>query len=66
MDKGLVFVAYFLGFQVLTPKQRAILLLVFENWNVLALLPTGNGKTYAFWGIAVLVDFLFNGDPRST
>ena len=42
-----------------------ILEAAFEGLDVLGLLPTGSGKTISFWGLPLLIDYIFNGDPRT-
>ena len=47
----------------LTGVQESAILALVEQ-DVLALLPTGSGKTVCMWGIVVLADRILNGDPR--
>ena len=50
---------------VLKPQQIQTLAALFDGRDVLALLPTGFGKTIAFTALVVVYDFLLNGDPSS-
>ena len=49
----------------LTGVQESAILALMEQ-DVLALLPTGSGKTLCMWGIVALSDRILNGDPRGS
>ena len=65
IQTALGFVASWLGVEELYPEQATCLLSLFIGVHVVGLLPTSFGKTFAFLGLPILYDFLFNGDPRS-
>jgi superfamily II DNA helicase RecQ len=62
---ALVHVAGVLGVASLYPQQIACLLSLFTARHVFCVMQTGFGKTFAYEGLVLLYDFLYNGDHRS-
>ena len=64
-DAALEFIARVFGHETLRPEQKIALEALFTGKNLLALLPTGFGKTLSFTSLVLLYDYLFNGAPGS-
>jgi superfamily II DNA helicase RecQ len=62
--KSLQYLAWLFCVHSLLDEQIDILLAAASGSDVLALLPTGFGKTISFWAPPFFFDFVFNGDPR--
>jgi len=62
--KALQYLAWLFYVCSLLDEQIDILLAAASGSDVLALLPTGFGKTISFWALPFFFDFVFNGDPR--
>ena len=62
--EALVFVALCFDIVELYPYQVTSILALFTGQHLLSLHATGGGKTFCFWGVIILYDFLFNGHPR--
>jgi len=58
-ENALSEVARFFQVLELTPEQRVSLVSLFTGRDVISLLPTGSGKTFAFLGLVVLYNKLF-------
>ena len=62
-DAALSFLCRVFGYDSLRPEQARALDTLFVGTDLLALLPTGYGKTVSFTGLVILYDYLFNGPP---
>ena len=66
MCLALVHVAGLLGVASLYPQQITCLLTLFTGRHVFCIMQTGFGKTFAYEGLVLLYDYLFNGYPAPT
>ena len=60
VSAALQFIACVLGVTALYPEQSNCLLALFTGMPLFCLQPTSFGKTFAFWGLPLLYEYLFN------
>ena len=65
MCLALIHVAGILGVVSLYPQQITCLLALFTGRHVFCLMQTGFGKTFAYEGLVLMYDFVYNGDHKS-
>ena len=61
LTQAFIYLALFFAIHELSDHQQQAITALFCGSNVLALLPTGSGKTITFWGLLGAADYLFNG-----